>query len=141
MPAGAKRAPAGHPKLPCPFPGCIETVKSRKGLTYHVNSEHRNPNAIRGAPGATAGAGHPSPSPPPSPIDLDDGGSNTPPPGPSPPPGLPPRAEKIYHPFLSGAPEINYQKIPEADQMHVQVDRATRTVDFCQMIHHRLHEQ
>ncbi|KAJ7670961.1 hypothetical protein B0H17DRAFT_1162135 [Mycena rosella] len=96
MPRGNRHTPA--PRIPCTFPGCPELCKSRRGLTYHVNSVHRNSNAVHGV---GAPPGHTSP--------LPDGDDYVDPPTPGSPPGspapdLPSRPKKNYHPFLNGRP-------------------------------------
>ncbi|KAJ7127251.1 hypothetical protein C8R43DRAFT_1074924 [Mycena crocata] len=84
-------------RISCPYPGCPTTVKSRRGLTYHVNSAHQNPNAV-------GGGFMPSPSPPGSPdLPMADWNDPNPPPAPSPSPE-PRRPTKNYHPFLTGRP-------------------------------------
>ncbi|KAJ7443373.1 hypothetical protein FB451DRAFT_1437560 [Mycena latifolia] len=106
MPRGQRRRPSSS--HPCPYPGCPKICKSRGGVTYHVNSIHRNPNALPQA-GTSADPGSPSPSQSPDPndyFDLEDGPPPTPPaPLESPEPPLPPpRAHKNYHPFLNARP-------------------------------------
>ncbi|KAJ6563088.1 hypothetical protein DFH09DRAFT_1247611 [Mycena vulgaris] len=88
----------GTGNIQCPYPGCPTTVKSRRGLTYHVRSTHENPNALGGT--------HPhlAPSAPPQDVDYALANSPSPPPPASPPPDPPPRSTKNYHPFSNGRP-------------------------------------
>ncbi|KAJ6612468.1 hypothetical protein B0H10DRAFT_2052194 [Mycena sp. CBHHK59/15] len=43
---GQKREPGGSAQIRCPFPSCPTIVKTRRGLTYHVQSYHQNANAV-----------------------------------------------------------------------------------------------
>ncbi|KAJ7466406.1 hypothetical protein FB451DRAFT_1340593 [Mycena latifolia] len=97
--ARGKKRQLGSDPIRCPFPGCPKTVKSRGGLTYHVNSKHRNSTVVSGSAPAPA----PSPAQSPEPdadYAFEDGAPDTPP-GHSPEPQIP-RGEKHYHPFLNG---------------------------------------
>ncbi|KAJ7796898.1 hypothetical protein B0H14DRAFT_3494311 [Mycena olivaceomarginata] len=99
MPASrTKRAAPGSKPIQCPYTGCSKILKTRMGLTYHVNSIHRNPNALPNH------AITPSPSPPGSPIQVNDDDDPMPAPPPLPALHVPPQFQKNYHPFLDGRP-------------------------------------
>ncbi|KAJ6527460.1 hypothetical protein B0H19DRAFT_969690 [Mycena capillaripes] len=84
-------------RIPCPWPGCPERLKSHKGVTYHVNAIHRPSNVVPGiAP--------PIPFPPPSPGQSDHYSSDELPPISPTISEAPPRAQKHYHPFLNARP-------------------------------------
>ncbi|KAK7012895.1 C2H2-type domain-containing protein [Favolaschia claudopus] len=90
-------------RIPCPWPGCPVRLKSHGGVTYHVNSIHRNSNAVpQAVPPAPA-----SPHSPQLHNDPDFHEGDSPPPSPSPSPTQPshqPRGDKHYHPFLNARP-------------------------------------
>ncbi|KAJ6472013.1 hypothetical protein C8R45DRAFT_1164738, partial [Mycena sanguinolenta] len=93
------------PRIPCPYPGCPKSVKSHKGLTYHVRSTHHHANSLRNAAAGPSG-GPPRSSPPPEndefPIDVEGDPEGPPRPQPVSPP--PPSSQKNHHPFLTGRP-------------------------------------
>ncbi|KAJ6599442.1 hypothetical protein B0H10DRAFT_2167549 [Mycena sp. CBHHK59/15] len=91
---GKKCRLASDDRIPCPWPGCPERLKSHGRVTYHVNAIHCPSNIIPGiAP--------PIPSPPlsPEPLDIYSGDEISPPGSPE-----PLRAQKHYHPFLNAHP-------------------------------------
>ncbi|KAJ7840102.1 hypothetical protein B0H14DRAFT_3696876 [Mycena olivaceomarginata] len=88
---GRRKPAAPGEAIKCPYSGCPKILKSHMGLTYHVNSIHRNLNAIPNNPIAA------NDSPPGLPIGDDDDDD-------APPPYMAPRSQKNYHPFLDGRP-------------------------------------
>ncbi|KAJ7916694.1 hypothetical protein B0H13DRAFT_2231598 [Mycena leptocephala] len=99
MPRGTTKKSKPAEKIPCPYPGCPKRVKSHRGLTYHVKSEHQNPNTLPGAAGPSGGP-PPRLSPDFQGNDLDIDMQDTPP-QPLPPSPQPPRSQKTYHLFLT----------------------------------------
>ncbi|KAJ7114416.1 hypothetical protein C8R44DRAFT_630053 [Mycena epipterygia] len=103
MPRGRKRDRTVVAKIPCPYPGCPQRLKSTGGVTNHVNSAHRNSNTTAG-PSATLPSLSPDPelSEPDQDYPGPDPQADSAPPSPEGSP--PPRGSKKYHPFLNACP-------------------------------------
>ncbi|KAJ6548944.1 hypothetical protein B0H19DRAFT_1300082 [Mycena capillaripes] len=102
-----KRRTQPQTGIQCPYPGCPKRVKTHRGLTYHVKSEHENKNSVPRAVASQSNSGLGTSPPPLSPHSqeedpyLDHDPGTLPPP---PPPKQPPPSPKTCHPFLSGRP-------------------------------------
>lgn len=99
--------------IPCRVPGCPKRFKSNKGSTYHYRSMHENNNEIR-PPSSSESSSSSSPS-----LDQVNHGfdfdqdwsqhnmdNSTPPPPLSPQSPLQKNPRRIYHPYLTGSPNL-----------------------------------
>jgi len=94
-------------RIPCTHPACPVTFLSRRGLTNHVRTMHRDTHTVH-CPSRT-----PTPtSPLPNSMDIDEPDilRHTPPHSPPSPTHESSKAgKKIYHPFLNGIVQIYYK--------------------------------
>ncbi|KAJ7803304.1 hypothetical protein B0H13DRAFT_2244639 [Mycena leptocephala] len=98
MPRGNKCLLASQDRIPCPWPGSPEWLKSFGGVTYHVNAIHRPSNIV-------SESTPPVPSPPLSPQQSNHNSDDEPHPISPTVSEEPLRPQKNYHPFLNdGAP-------------------------------------